>query len=127
MARLDAQPRLRAMIRKLLPCSSIDWRWIQRCCDRQLLSNSVAAFISQADNLRNNRVVVMGSIDSRSDVDMVFIAVVAGETWIIDVDAAEFQYPLDATLRVLSASGVVLATNLEGLDRESGSTQSIHT
>lgn len=83
-------------------------------------SNTITAFISQADNPRNNRVTVMGAIDSRDDVDLVALPVRAGETWTIDIDAAEFQYPLDATVRILSTAGAVLTTGLGGLDRDSG-------
>ncbi|MFO1064868.1 MAG: FG-GAP-like repeat-containing protein [Pirellulales bacterium] len=83
-------------------------------------SDTFSIFVSQPDNLRNNRVTLMGAISSATDVDRYSLAVKAGETYTFDIEAAEFQYSLDATIRLIASDGTVLATNTSGLDRDSG-------
>ncbi len=69
---------------------------------------------------RNDRVVVHGRIDGPDDVDIYRLEVAAGEKFALDVGSAEFQYPLDAVLRVLDASGQELARSDSGVDGQTG-------
>ncbi len=78
------------------------------------------AEMSQDADPTNDRAVVLGRIDTPQDVDTYALTVAAGETYALDVDAAEFQYPLDAVLTVLDGSGHVIASNDNAIDRESG-------
>lgn len=51
------------------------------------------------DNLQtNNAFMASGKISDGSDVDICSLTVRAGERWQFDIDAAEFQYSLDAYL-----------------------------
>ncbi len=72
------------------------------------------------NNLRNDRVVTYGNLDSSKDVDVYSLKVAAGSEFAFDIDAAEFQYPLDAELTLLGSNGEVLASNKQAVDRESG-------
>jgi hypothetical protein len=84
---------------------------------------NVAGYLAEmtADGVgRNDRVMVAGRISTAVDVDLYTFNATAGQTFAIDVDAAELQYPLNAALRLYDASGNLLATSLEALDRDSG-------
>ncbi len=69
---------------------------------------------------RNNRVALSGKVGSAADTDLYSITVSAGDTFALDIDAAEFQSPLDAELVVLDSAGNEIASNLQAMDRESG-------
>jgi hypothetical protein len=85
----------------------------------QWLDPSLAEMTTDADP-RNDQVVVVGSIDSPTDVDVFRFSANAGETFAIDVEAAEFQYPLDSFLELVNANGTILATSQGAIDRDSG-------
>jgi len=73
-----------------------------------------------ADNPANDKVVVFGALEGARDVDR-FTFDPAGETrWDIDIDAAEFQMPLDAVLTIRDNAGNVIARNDNNVDRQSG-------
>jgi hypothetical protein len=78
------------------------------------------AEMSADGDLRNDRVVVHGRIDDPYDVDIFRLDVAAGGKFALDVDSAEFQYPLDSVLRVLDASGQELARSDSGVDGQTG-------
>jgi hypothetical protein len=69
---------------------------------------------------RNDQVVVVGAVATPTDTDVFRFTAAANETYAIDIDAAEFQYPLDAKLEILNGSGTVLATNQGAIDRDTG-------
>lgn len=71
---------------------------------------------------RNDRVVVFGEITSPTDVEVYSFTAAAGQTFAFDIEAAEFQRPLDAQLSVYDSSGNLLATNNDALDRDTGIT-----
>ena len=73
-----------------------------------------------ADDPRDNRAVVRGRLDTSSDSDWFSFTAQAGSTWMMDIDAAEFQSPLDASLALFDAAGNRLALSTDDLDRESG-------
>ena len=87
-------------------------------------TSRVSILDEDTDNPKNDRVVVFGSIDpasfSESDIDQYTLNVAAGTRYTIDVDAAEFQYPLDAVLNVYSSAGILLATSDDAIDLNSG-------
>ncbi|MCY2977564.1 MAG: FG-GAP-like repeat-containing protein, partial [Planctomycetota bacterium] len=83
-------------------------------------NNSLRVFLLKPNNPRNDRVTVHGDIAASVDIDRYSIRVQPGDVYTFDVDAAEFQYPIDAKMRILSSSGMVLATNNSALDRDSG-------
>ena len=66
---------------------------------------------------RNDRVVVIGDIHSPDDVDQFTLSVTAGEKVAIDVDAAEFQIPLEAKLAIFDGNGELLAVNATAMGR----------
>ncbi len=69
---------------------------------------------------RNDRVTILGQVPAVADVDLYRFTAAAGETFAIDIDAAELQRPLDAQLTILDSTGAVVSTFVESLDRESG-------
>src|SRR5262245_8434445 len=69
---------------------------------------------------RNDRVVVVGRIDSGNDADVYKITAAAGETFAFDIDSAEFQNPLNSALAIYNSAGTLLASSLDALDRDSG-------
>jgi len=69
---------------------------------------------------RNDKVVVPGLISDPDDVDTYRITAETGQSFSFDIDAAEFQSPLDATLRIYNASGTALAGSTNTIDRETG-------
>ena len=69
---------------------------------------------------RNDQAVVVGALSTSSDIDVYRFTAAAGETFSADIDAAEFQYPLDAQLEILNASGTVIAANQNAMDRDTG-------
>jgi hypothetical protein len=69
---------------------------------------------------RNDRVAITGRIDISTDVDVYKITAAANETFIFDIDAAEFQQPLDAVISIYNSGGTLLASNQDALDRDSG-------
>ena len=82
--------------------------------------NQLFVQTAKANSLRNDRVVAYGEITSAQDVDVYSMRVSAGAEYSFDIDSAEFQYPLDAELKVLSSTGAVIASNRQAIDRESG-------
>jgi hypothetical protein len=85
----------------------------------QSLNGFLAEMTGDAD-ARNDRVALAGRIASGADADVYSLTVSAGQKFAIDIDSAEFQNPLDATLRVFDASGNPIASSFNALDRESG-------
>ena len=87
-------------------------------------SNRVSVLDETTDNTLNDRVTVfgtlIGSVDGTATPDLYSINVQAGERYTFDIDAAEFQYPLDSVLSVRDAGGRVLASSDDALDRNSG-------
>ncbi len=69
---------------------------------------------------RNDRAVIVGRVTAHTDLDVYRFTAAAGETWVFDVDAAEFQSPLDARVRLLDASGSELFVSLDARDWDSG-------
>jgi hypothetical protein len=69
---------------------------------------------------RNDRVALAARIDSSSDSDYYSFTAAAGQTFAMDIDAAEFQHPLDARVEIYDASNNLLAGSFDALDRESG-------
>jgi hypothetical protein len=108
----------------------LDWilqagRFVQEAEPNNAVANAqnLDAFLAEmtADaSPRNDRVVVTGKIDTSTDVDVYTITAAAGETFTFDIDSAEFQYPLDATISIFNAGGTLLASNNEAFDGESG-------
>jgi hypothetical protein len=83
-------------------------------------TNELVVSRQAADNPANDKVVVFGILDDILDVDR-FTFTPSGETrWDIDIDAAEFQMPVDAILTVRDSVGNVLARNDNATDRQSG-------
>lgn len=85
----------------------------------QDLDASLAIMTSDGDP-RNDRVVVLGRIETSADRDYFAFTATAGESVTFDIDAAEFQYPLDAQLTLYDAQGDPLATNTEARDWDTG-------
>jgi hypothetical protein len=83
------------------------------------LQSYLTQMTSDAD-ARNDQVVVAASIANPGDVDYYSVTVAANDTFSIDIDSAEFQYPLDSLVEILASDGTVLATNEGGPDRDSG-------
>ena len=80
-------------------------------------------FVSLSEELSdedNDRVVVYGELDSRDDVDMYSFTAYPGETWVFDIDAAEYQYGLDSSLTLYDADGNIVASNANARDRDTG-------
>jgi hypothetical protein len=72
-------------------------------------------------NPRNDRLAVTGTVGGPGDdVDAFTFPAAAGRTYHLDVDAAEFQSPLDAALAVYDPAGSLVATNAEAIDHDSG-------
>ena len=82
--------------------------------------NDVTTLLKAANSGRNDRIVLAGRIDSPTDADLIAFSVAAGETWTIDVDSAEFQNPLDATLSILDSTGSVVVTSQDARDGDTG-------
>lgn len=70
--------------------------------------------------VRNDRVIVAGRIDSAADVDRYQITVGENDTFTFDIEAAEFQSPLNATLSIFDSGGNLVVTSTDALDRDSG-------
>ncbi len=85
----------------------------------QRLNSFFGEMTTDADP-RNDQVVVVGGVATPTDTDVFRFTAAANETYSIDIDAAEFQYPLDSRLEILNGSGTVLATNQGGIDRDTG-------
>ena len=83
-------------------------------------SDEFALYTSLPNDTSNDIAVVYGEIDSADDLDFYSFEAVAGQAFHLDIDSAEFQYPLDASLRLLAADGSELARNQEALDLNSG-------
>lgn len=71
---------------------------------------------------RNDRVVVAGRIDSAADVDRYQITVGENDTFTFDIEAAEFQSPLNATLSIFDSGGNLIVSSTDAMDRDSGLT-----
>ena len=84
------------------------------------VANTATVFLSQPNDPSNDRIVVSGQIDSATDVDRYSISVKAGEAYTFDIESAEFQYTLNARLRVFDSSGNLVATSSDAIDRDSG-------
>lgn len=84
---------------------------------------SLSGFMSEMTGdatARNDRVALAGRIDSAADFDYYSFTAAAGQTFAIDIDAAEFQHPIDARIELYDASDNLIASGLDALDRESG-------
>ncbi len=82
--------------------------------------DSVRLLTTSPNNPRNDRAVIHGLIDGPQQVDSFVLHAAAGETYLFDLDAAEYQYPLDAALVLKNEQGVVIAQNGQGIDPGSG-------
>ncbi len=71
---------------------------------------------------RNDQVIMVGTVGALNDRDFYAFTAAADQTFIFDVDAAEFQEPLDATLLLYDSTGALLGANTGGVDRNSGIT-----
>lgn len=69
---------------------------------------------------RNDQAVVVGALSSPTDQDVYQITATAGESFAFDIEAAEFQFPLDSTLELLDSSGMMIAASQNALDRDTG-------
>ncbi|NND96024.1 MAG: hypothetical protein HKN47_01695 [Pirellulaceae bacterium] len=89
-----------------------------------VFSDHVSILDQGSGDLRNDRVTVYGSIagsvDLAGEVDRFSVDVQAGERYTFDIDAAEFQYPLDAILSVYDGAGSLIASNDDARDLNSG-------
>jgi hypothetical protein len=68
----------------------------------------------------DDRVIVMGDIAGVQDVDRYSLKIAQGETFAVDIDAAEFQRPLDAVVEIFDSAGNLVARGDDAVDRESG-------
>jgi hypothetical protein len=84
--------------------------WQNRVAVRRLIANS----------LRNDRFVVHGRIENGTDTDSYLFEAQAGMEYFIDIDAAEYQEPLDSMLTLFDSDGRDLARNRQSLDLDSG-------
>ncbi|MHB1035218.1 MAG: PA14 domain-containing protein [Pirellulales bacterium] len=85
----------------------------------QNLDPFFAEMAADADG-RNDRAVILGEIGTTADRDYFRFHADAGETFAFDIDSAEFQDPLDATLTLFDAAGLELASSDNALDRDTG-------
>src|SRR5207249_3790076 len=69
---------------------------------------------------RNDRVTIIGKIATATDTDLVRFSAAAAEIFAFDIDAAEFQMPLNASLAILDSGGAVLAQSQNARDWDSG-------
>jgi autotransporter-associated beta strand protein len=85
------------------------------------VSNDVTVQLGKTTNEpRNDRVMIAGRIATASDVDLVRFTAAASDTFAFDIDAAEFQMPLNARIEILDSGGGVVAQNQAGRDWDSG-------
>lgn len=85
-------------------------------------NSRVDVLLTKPNDVRNDRAVVFGRIDSATDVDRYTFTATAGQRFAIDVEAAEFQYPLDAVLSIFDSNGNLIAQSDDALDRDTGLT-----
>ncbi len=85
----------------------------------QRLMPYIQEMMADADP-RNDQAVVVGAVSSPTDLDLYKITAAAGESYAFDIEAAEFQFPLDSTLELLDSSGAVIASSQNALDRDTG-------
>lgn len=76
--------------------------------------------LSGPNDVRNDRAVIAGKIENADDVDFYSVTVNAGQTWLFDIDSAEYQNGLDSKLTLISGDGTVLAIDYASRDRDSG-------
>ena len=69
---------------------------------------------------RNDKVVLLGLLNTPADVDLFRITATAGQAFRFDIDSAEFQNPLDATLILLNGAGNELARSTDAIDADTG-------
>lgn len=72
------------------------------------------------ENPENDKVVVFGSLDGTNEVDRYTFTPAGDVRWDIDIDAAEFQSPVDAVLLVRDGAGNIIARSDNATDRQSG-------
>jgi hypothetical protein len=82
--------------------------------------DGVSTLLSKTNDPRNDRTVAFGRIESAGDVDRYSFTAAAGERISFDVEAAEFQYPLDAVISIFTAAGTLVVQNDDALDRDTG-------
>jgi hypothetical protein len=82
--------------------------------------SQIEPIFGRANDVRNDRAVVIGNVTTSTDADYYSFTATAGQTFAIDVDSAEFQNSLDAVMSILDGAGNVLATSNDALDRDSG-------
>jgi Ca2+-binding RTX toxin-like protein len=75
---------------------------------------------NQLEDPDNDRAVVYGELEDRADVDIYSISATADQSWIFDIDSAEYQYGLDSRLTLWDSAGNVLARSYDALDRDTG-------
>lgn len=69
---------------------------------------------------RNDKVIVVGLIRDASDLDFYQFSAAAGQSFAFDIDAAEFQNPVDVELAIFDEAGNRLAQSSDAIDRETG-------
>ena len=84
--------------------------------------NEIKPTFFKPDDLSNNKAVVLGTIATAADADYFSLVAAAGQKYVFDVEASEFQTPLDALLSVYDANGILLAQNDNARDRDTGLT-----
>lgn len=82
----------------------------------------VDVLLTKPNDVRNDRTVVFGRISSATDEDRYTFAAAAGQRFAIDVEAAEFQYPLDAVVTIFDSNGNLIVQSDDALDRDTGIT-----
>ena len=90
--------------------------------DESTMAQSFDPFLAAMRNdsdARNDRVIFVGNLHA-GDVDYYSLTAAANEIVRFDVDAAEFQSPLDSVLRIHDTSGKILATSWRSTDPDSG-------
>ncbi|MCA9212153.1 MAG: VCBS repeat-containing protein [Planctomycetales bacterium] len=80
--------------------------------------DGISLMVGRAD-VRNDRVTIYGNIRSESDQDVFQFTVDAGQTFDIDIDAAEFQSALDAEIWLYNSNEDLLSYSLDAIDRDS--------
>ncbi|WP_149499941.1 FG-GAP-like repeat-containing protein [Roseiconus lacunae] len=84
--------------------------------------DTIRKMLPVANDPRNDRAVIHGSIDTGSEVEIYSLSVVAGDTYLFDIDSAEYQYTLDAAIVITDAVGNVVVANRASVDPDSGLT-----
>lgn len=81
---------------------------------------SLNIFQGRPNDPRNDRTIVFGSIQDPGETDNYLFFAEAGDQLIFDIEAAEFQSSLDASLTVYDQDGQIVAQSMDARDRDSG-------